>query len=78
MDLGLELVGTDVGTPIIAFRCADGTKRGIFGPVLTRVPPTETSLEVWDAMAALTRLDGFWELKRTRTERPDVGRRPEI
>jgi predicted DsbA family dithiol-disulfide isomerase len=78
MDLGLELVGNEVGTPIIAFTCTDGTKRGIFGPVLTRVPPTETALEVWDAMAALTRLDGFWELKRTRTERPDLGPRPEV
>ena len=78
MDAGLELVGNDVGTPIIAFTCTDGTKRGIFGPVLTRVPPTETSLEVWDAMVALTRLDGFWELKRTRTERPDLGPRPEV
>ena len=67
-----------VGTPIIAFGCSDGTKRGIFGPVLTRVPSTEKSLQVWDAMAALTTLDGFWELKRTRTERPELGPRPEV
>src|SRR5690606_32369412 len=46
MDLGLELVGDDVGTPIIAFVCGDGTKRGIFGPVLTRVPPTDRSVAV--------------------------------
>jgi hypothetical protein len=78
MDLGLELVGDDVGTPIIAFGCGDGTKRGIFGPVLTRVPATDKSLQVWDAMAALTTLDGFWELKRTRTERPELGARPEV
>ena len=41
--------------------------------MLTRVPSTEKSLQVWDAMAALTTLDGFWELKRTRTERPELG-----
>jgi 2-hydroxychromene-2-carboxylate isomerase len=78
MDRGLELVGDEVGTPIIAFECADCTTRGIFGPVLTRVPSTEQSLAVWDAMVALTTLDGFWELKRTRTESPDVGQRPEV
>lgn len=70
MDAGLALVGNDVGTPIIAFTGADGVKRGIFGPVITRVPSTEQSLVVWDATVALASMDGFWELKRTRTEGP--------
>lgn len=78
MDAGLELVGTDVGTPIIAFECPDGTKRGIFGPVITRVPDREQSLKVWDAMETFTTMDGFWELKRTRTEGPEFGERPAI
>jgi 2-hydroxychromene-2-carboxylate isomerase len=78
MDAGLALVGNDVGTPIIAFVCDDGTKRGIFGPVLTRVPPTDQALAVWDAMVSLTTMDGFWELKRTRTERPEMGPRPDV
>ncbi len=78
MNAGLELVGNDVGTPIIAFRCPDGTKRGIFGPVITKVPDTEQSLRVWDAMETFTTMDGFWELKRTRTERPEFGTRPDI
>ena len=46
-------------------------KRGIFGPVITRVPDDAQSLRVWDAMEAFTTMDGFWELKRTRTEGPD-------
>ena len=78
MDDGLALVGDDVGTPIIAFRCDDGTKRGIFGPVITEVPDTEQSLKFWDAMVVFTTTDGFWELKRTRTERPDFGDRPDV
>ena len=78
MDAGLELVGNDVGTPIIAFPCADGTKRGIFGPVITKVPDTEQSLKFWDAMEVFTTTDGFWELKRTRTERPEFGQRPSV
>ncbi len=78
MDAGLALVGNDVGTPIIAFDAPemDGGKAGIFGPVITRVPSTERSLEVWDAMATLAITPGFWELKRTRTERPEFGERP--
>ncbi len=78
MDAGLALVGNDVGTPIIAFTAADGIKRGIFGPVITRVPDGEQSLKVWDAMEAFTTMDGFWELKRTRTESPDPGQRPTV
>jgi hypothetical protein len=78
MDEGLALVGDDVGTPIIAFRCPDGTKRGIFGPVITKVPDTEQSLAFWDAMVVFTTTDGFWELKRTRTERPEFGDRPDV
>jgi hypothetical protein len=75
---GVELVGADVGTPIIAFECPDGTRRGIFGPVITRVPSVEQSLAVWDAMETLTVMDGFWELKRTRTEGPSMGDRPDV
>ena len=78
MDAGLELVGNDVGTPIIAFRCDDGTKRGIFGPVITKVPDTEQSLKFWDAMHVFTTTDGFWELKRTRTQPPEFGDRPDV
>lgn len=78
MDEGLALVGNDVGTPIIAFTGPDGVKRGIFGPVITRVPSTELSLRVWDAMEALTLMDGFWELKRTRTEAPEIPPPPKV
>lgn len=76
MQRGLDLVGTDVGTPIIAFDDPDGVRRGVFGPVITRVPDRERSLVLWDAVVALGGIDGFWELKRTRTERPDFGQYP--
>lgn len=78
MDEGIALVGNDVGTPIIAFRCPDGTKRGIFGPVITKVPDSETAVRFWDAMQVFVTTDGFWELKRTRTERPEFGDRPAV
>ncbi|MGH1504243.1 MAG: DsbA family protein [Acidimicrobiales bacterium] len=69
-EAGLALTGDDVGTPIIAFTGSDGERRGIFGPVISRIPTGDDALAMWDAMEAFTKVDGFWELKRTRTEGP--------
>jgi len=76
MDAGLALCGEDVGTPIIAMDDRNGDRAGYFGPVITRVPDTETSLKLWDGLRAMIDVPGFWELKRTRTERPDPGDPP--
>jgi len=76
MDDGLALVGNDVGTPIIAMDNADGDRVGYFGPVISRVPSTEKSVKMWDALVAMMEVDSFFELKRTRTESPDPGDRP--
>jgi hypothetical protein len=78
MDIGLTLCGDDIGTPIIAMDDRHGARTGYFGPVITRVPDTEASLELWDALQTLISVPGFWELKRTRTERPDFGDPPAI
>jgi len=78
MDIGLALCGDEVGTPIIAMDDRDGQRAGYFGPVITRVPDAEASLELWDALQTMISVPGFWELKRTRTERPDVGEAPVI
>jgi predicted DsbA family dithiol-disulfide isomerase len=76
MDEGLALVGDDVGTPIIAITNSDGVKAGYFGPVITKVPSTDKSVAMWDALVAMMDVDSFFELKRTRTEAPDPGARP--
>ena len=76
MDEGLALCGDDVGTPIIALKNREGVKQGYFGPVISRVPPHEDSLAMWDALVSMMNTEGFWELKRTRTERPQPGPRP--
>jgi hypothetical protein len=75
-DAGIEMAGDDIGTPIIGFDNREGVKQAFFGPVITRVPSTEDSLALWDALVTMLNVDGFWELKRTRTERPDLGERP--
>jgi hypothetical protein len=68
---GLALVGDDVGTPIVAVERPDGSGRvGLFGPVITVLPDVEGSLRLWDGFLAMVATDGFFELKRTRTEAP--------
>jgi 2-hydroxychromene-2-carboxylate isomerase len=62
---GIERVGTDVGTPIIAVA---GT--AFFGPVVTPCPKGEDAGRLWDGVLAVATTPGFYELKRTRNERP--------
>ena len=71
MDDGLALVGDDVGTPIIAVGRPDGSRMGLFGPVITELPDLEASLRLWDGFVAMAATDGFFELKRTRSASPD-------
>lgn len=78
MDAGLALCGDDVGTPIIALDNRDGDRVAYFGPVITRVPDTKDSLDLWDSLCTMASVPGFWEIKRTRTERPDVGEPPDV
>ena len=65
-----------MGTLNIALKDRRGVKQGYFGPVITRVPPLDDSLAMWDTLVAMMNVEGFWELKRTRTERPEFGTRP--
>jgi len=76
MKVGLDLTGDDVGTPIISLDDDNGDKVALFGPVITKVPTSEQSLALWDGFIACAKTPGFWELKRTRTERPEFGERP--
>ncbi|MBG6083301.1 DsbA family protein [Zhihengliuella flava] len=62
---GIEQVGQDVGTPILAL---NGT--AFFGPVITRVPAGEQAGELFDASVSLASYPYFFEIKRTRTESP--------
>ncbi|HET8605274.1 MAG TPA: hypothetical protein VFM09_15210 [Marmoricola sp.] len=67
-DEALALAGKDVGTPIIQVDPPEGL--AFFGPVISRLPDEEASLELWDHVVALTRFPGFAELKRSLRERP--------
>lgn len=71
MNSALEVVGNDVGVPIIIFN-TDGERMGYFGPVLNAMPTVSDSLKLWDSLAMLATNKDFYELKRERTTRPDT------
>ncbi len=62
---GMDPVGKDVGTPVIHF-----SGRAIFGPVVTPAPKGEEAGRLWDGVLLCTGTEGFFELKRTRDQRP--------
>jgi protein-disulfide isomerase-like protein with CxxC motif len=68
---GIEKVGQDVGTPIIAVPGPDGEQIAFFGPVVTPAPKGEEAARLWDGTLAVASVPGFYEIKRTRTKGPD-------
>ncbi|MDY3127208.1 MAG: DsbA family protein [Corynebacterium sp.] len=63
----IDAVGSDVGTPVV--KLGD---TAFFGPVITRIPTGEEAGELFDASVRLAQYPYFFELKRTRTEKPQV------
>ena len=62
---GIDRVGQDVGTPVIAIGDV-----AFFGPVLSPAPRGDQALTLWDGIVAAASYDGFFELKRSRTRDP--------
>jgi len=67
---GISLVGEDVGTPVIAISGASGEPVAFFGPVVTPIPVGDDALRLWDGAVLVASVPGFYEIKRTRTQRP--------
>jgi hypothetical protein len=68
---GIGLVGTDVGTPVVAVENDEGAQVGLFGPVVTPAPMGEAAAKLWDGVYAVVTTPGFYELKRSRTDGPN-------
>ncbi|MCW2886014.1 MAG: hypothetical protein QOE54_5030 [Streptosporangiaceae bacterium] len=62
---GMDRVGYDVGTPVIA---VEGVS--FFGPVVSPIPRGEEAGKLWDGVRLVAGTDGFFELKRSRTRSP--------
>ncbi|AWB82511.1 disulfide bond formation protein DsbA [Corynebacterium yudongzhengii] len=64
---GQDAVGDTSGTPIVQIE-----DNAFFGPVITRFPDGEEAAQLFDAYAALAAYPYFFEMKRNRTEAPQL------
>ena len=62
---GMDQVGNDVGTPVIAVAGS-----AFFGPVISPAPKGEEAGKLWDGVVACAQYPGFFELKRSRNVGP--------
>ena len=62
---GMNRVGMDVGTPVIAVG-----EVAFFGPVVTPAPTGEAAGRLFDGVLAVAGTPGFFEIKRTRDAPP--------
>lgn len=65
---GMDQVGEDVGTPVVAVGDV-----AFFGPVVSPAPTGDDAVRLFDGVVAVASVDGFFEIKRTRTRGPVFG-----
>jgi len=65
----LRLAGPDIGSPVLHL---NGAQRGTFGPIVSPPPAGEEAGRLWDVVAGLSEIGSFYELKRGRTDPPQL------
>lgn len=63
---GMDLVGQEVGTPVIRVPGEAGETVAFFGPIITKSPKGDDALRLWDGVLQVASLGDFFELKRSR------------
>lgn len=72
MGEAIDVAGEDIGVPTITF--PNGV--GYFGPVMSPAPTGDDAVALFDRLVLLSETPGFYELKRGRDTRPELGTRP--
>ena len=72
LESAVDVAGNDIGVPTIVFTNKKGERMGYFGPVLNELPELEESLAIWDGLEKLATVSSFYELKRARSDGPNV------
>jgi protein-disulfide isomerase-like protein with CxxC motif len=69
---GIDLVGQEVGSPIVAIPGSDPDSGAVafFGPVVNPAPKGDQAAVLWDGLLATASIPGFYEIKRTRAVGP--------
>ncbi|OPF79506.1 disulfide bond formation protein DsbA [Streptomyces antioxidans] len=60
---GVDRIDAEIGTPVLAIVTPEGARRAFFGPVLNAVPAVTDQFRLWNAIALLTDVPAFRELK---------------
>jgi hypothetical protein len=63
-ETAMKLAGPGIGSPVLQIESAT---RGLHGPIVTETPSLEDGPAIWDATAALIKIDYFFEVKRGRS-----------
>ncbi len=69
----MAIAGPDVGSPVLAW---GDPVVGVFGPIVSPAPTGDEADRLLEQVVLLGSMPWFYELKRGRTIRPDVGDRP--
>ncbi|GLY93733.1 DsbA family protein [Actinoplanes sp. NBRC 103695] len=62
-DEAFASAGPDIGSPVLWI---EGAPRGVHGPIIGPVPDVDEAVKIWDAVAALSASETFFEVKRGR------------
>ncbi|MEA2704172.1 MAG: hypothetical protein QOD63_2117, partial [Actinomycetota bacterium] len=70
----LGAAGDDVGSPVLML--SSDPPVAFFGPIVSPPPTGQAALDLWNRLSGMAGQPAFYELKRSRTQGPQLGPRP--